>query len=42
VIGQGTVIGANSVVRGVIPAFVIAAGSPAVVIRTLLRPNDGD
>jgi acetyltransferase-like isoleucine patch superfamily enzyme len=35
VIGQGTVIGANSVVRGVIPAFVIAAGSPAVVIRSL-------
>ncbi len=41
VIGQGAVIGANSVVRGVIPAFVMAAGSPAVVIRNL-KPHDCD
>lgn len=32
-IGQGSIIGANSVVRGVIPAFSIAVGSPAVVVK---------
>lgn len=32
-IGAGSVIGANSVVRGVIPAGVVAAGMPARVLR---------
>ena len=34
-IGAGTVVGANSVVRGEIPAGVLAAGIPARVIRAL-------
>lgn len=34
-IGSGSVIGANSVVSGVIPSGVIAAGQPATVIRPL-------
>lgn len=34
-IGEGSVIGANSVVRGVIPPGVIAAGMPARVIRAV-------
>ncbi len=34
-IGRHVVIGANSVVRGVIPDFSIAAGNPARVIREL-------
>ncbi len=33
-IGEGTVIGANSVVNGSIPPFAIAVGVPARVIRT--------
>jgi len=33
VIGEGSVVGANAVVRGHIPAFVIAAGAPAVVVK---------
>lgn len=32
-IGEGAVIGANSVVRGRIPAFTVAAGVPAKVIK---------
>ncbi|HEY1744978.1 MAG TPA: hypothetical protein VGG18_17540, partial [Granulicella sp.] len=32
-IGDGTIIGANSVVTGAIPAGVIAVGSPARVVR---------
>jgi len=32
-IGEGAVIGANSMVRGEIPAFAICVGSPAKVIR---------
>jgi len=35
IIGEGSVIGANSVVTHDIPAFSIAAGAPARVIRTL-------
>lgn len=38
-IGRHVVIGANSVVRGQIPDFCIAAGNPAVVVRDL-RPSD--
>jgi acetyltransferase-like isoleucine patch superfamily enzyme len=37
-IGRHVVIGANSVVRGEIPDFCIAAGNPATVIR-LLQPG---
>jgi acetyltransferase-like isoleucine patch superfamily enzyme len=33
VIGDGATIGANSVVRGVIPAGAVAAGNPARVLR---------
>ena len=33
-IGEGTVVGANSVVRGRIPSFCTAAGSPAKILRT--------
>lgn len=38
-IGEGAVIGANSVVRGAIPPYTLAAGSPARVIREL-RTDD--
>lgn len=34
-IGRGAVIGANSVVRGSIPPYTVAAGSPAKVVREL-------
>jgi acetyltransferase-like isoleucine patch superfamily enzyme len=34
-IGENSVIGAGSVVRGAIPANVIAAGNPARVIRAI-------
>jgi maltose O-acetyltransferase len=34
-IGRGSVIGANSVVKGKIPPYSLAAGSPARVIRSL-------
>lgn len=34
-IGKGSIIGANSVVNSVIPAFCIAAGAPARVIKYL-------
>lgn len=33
-IGEGTVIGANSVVKGNIPPFAVAVGLPAKVIKT--------
>lgn len=36
-IGRHVVIGANSVVRGEIPDFVVAAGNPARVIRSVGR-----
>jgi acetyltransferase-like isoleucine patch superfamily enzyme len=32
-IGRGTVVGANSVARGTIPSYSIAAGVPAVVVK---------
>jgi acetyltransferase-like isoleucine patch superfamily enzyme len=35
-IGRHVVIGANSVVRGEIPDFCIAAGNPAVVVKRLV------
>jgi acetyltransferase-like isoleucine patch superfamily enzyme len=34
-IGDGAVVGANSVVRGALPANTLSAGIPAKVIRTL-------
>jgi len=34
-IGENSVIGANSVVTGEIPADVVAAGNPCRVIRAL-------
>jgi acetyltransferase-like isoleucine patch superfamily enzyme len=34
-IGRGSVIGANSLVKGCIPPYSVAAGSPAKVIRSL-------
>lgn len=33
IIGEGAIIGANSVVRGTIPPFIVAAGVPARPIR---------
>jgi lipopolysaccharide O-acetyltransferase len=33
-IGEGSIIGANSVVRGTIPPFTIAAGNPARVLKS--------
>jgi acetyltransferase-like isoleucine patch superfamily enzyme len=36
-IGEGSIIGANSVVNSVIPAFSVAAGAPARVINTLCK-----
>ena len=38
-IGDGCVIGANSVVKGTIPPYSLAAGSPARVIRPLSPPE---
>lgn len=39
-IGQGAVIGANSVVNRDIPAFTLAAGVPAKVIRNIAPKED--
>ncbi|NRT56863.1 acyltransferase [Sphaerotilus uruguayifluvii] len=39
VIGEGAVIGANSVVRKDVPAFAIAVGAPARVIRKYARES---
>jgi acetyltransferase-like isoleucine patch superfamily enzyme len=38
-IGEGTIVGARSVVAGNIPPYVVAAGNPARVIRSL-DPGD--
>jgi acetyltransferase-like isoleucine patch superfamily enzyme len=35
-IGEHVVIGANSVVTGVIPSFSVAVGSPAKVIKQFM------
>ena len=40
-IGRGTIVAANSVVTRDLPAFVLAAGAPAVVKRSLL-PKDSE
>jgi acetyltransferase-like isoleucine patch superfamily enzyme len=40
-IGDGAVIGANSVVRGEVPARTVCAGVPARVIRTLDEAPEG-
>ena len=39
VIGEGAVIAANSLVRGEIPPYAIAAGSPARVVGQRRRPD---
>ena len=39
-IGRHVVIGANSVVRGEIPSFCVAAGNPARVVKLLTREPD--
>ena len=39
-IGVGSVIAAGSIVRGKIPAGVLAAGAPARVIRSLRKASD--
>jgi acetyltransferase-like isoleucine patch superfamily enzyme len=38
-IGEGSVIGARSVVAEAVPAFAVAAGNPARVIRRIERPG---
>jgi lipopolysaccharide O-acetyltransferase len=35
-IGEGSVVGANSVVRGKIPPFTLAVGIPARPVKTLI------
>ena len=40
-IGTNSVIGSGSVVTGIIPANVIAAGNPAQIIRTIKMLNFG-
>ncbi len=40
-IGDHTVIGAGAVVRGNLPARVVAVGTPAKVLRELEIPDDG-
>jgi acetyltransferase-like isoleucine patch superfamily enzyme len=41
-IGEGAVVGACSVVTGDIPAYALAAGNPARVVRYLSAPSDFD
>lgn len=38
-VGEGTVVGAHAVVRGTLPAGVVAAGIPAEVLRTIDIPT---
>ncbi len=38
-IGRHVVIGANSVVRGEIPPYTVAAGNPARVIKRIGEPS---
>lgn len=40
-IGNGSIIGAGSVVSKDVPDFVVAAGNPAVVLRTLTEEEIG-
>lgn len=39
-IGRHVVVGANSVVRGDLPDYTVAAGNPARVVRDLRDPSD--
>ena len=39
-IGEHVVIGANSVVTGVIPSFSVAVGAPARVVKSIPQPSD--
>ena len=38
-VGRGAVIGANSIVKGYIPPDSLAVGSPARVVREIVRPD---
>lgn len=40
-IGEGSVVGARSVVAGDVPPYTVVAGNPARVVRHLDRPSDG-
>ena len=40
-IGEGSIVGARSVVTHDVPPFVVVAGNPARVIRELHQPRDG-
>jgi acetyltransferase-like isoleucine patch superfamily enzyme len=40
-IGEGAIIGANSLVQEDVPPFVIAAGNPAKIIRKIENKSDG-
>lgn len=39
-IGEGAIVGARSVVTHDIPAWTVAAGNPARVVKTLVRPSN--
>ena len=39
-IGEHVVIGANSVVTGVIPSFSVAVGAPARVVKSIPQPSE--
>jgi acetyltransferase-like isoleucine patch superfamily enzyme len=41
-IGEGSVVGARSVVVEDVPAYTIVAGNPARAIRSLARPESGE
>ncbi|HEY2734819.1 MAG TPA: acyltransferase [Polyangiales bacterium] len=41
-IGEGSIVGARSVVNSDVPAYTVVAGNPARPIRELARPDDRD
>ena len=41
-IGEGSIVGARSVVRQSVPAFTIVAGNPARIVRQIPTPNAFD
>jgi acetyltransferase-like isoleucine patch superfamily enzyme len=40
-IGEGSVVGANAVVRGPVPPYSLVVGNPAQVVGSLARPDPG-